>query len=331
MGAQSTSRRIIATAIALLLIIPPLSTPNAVANHPQPAFKFPWDNAASWYFTGGAHDYSAGSRSGLDFAYSGTNRTVLAAATGRITHQGRLSNDCKAGMVVKLDHGNGWETWYFHLASIYTNLAKVHSSIPRGFPIGVEGTTGGPSCNDRGALHAHIELRHNGAHYSWNNISIDGWVVRTGTNYNGSMQKGSRTVYPSAPAGANQLVQSSNLRSQDLGGHPDLGGYCRSVGHKDSRLTGGTAYDWKCVTQQDGLIGIDMTASCRYHYRRSDVFSVYRDYYDEYSWRCYTHSTAAAAQARTQSVPEPSPVPKGARRSGASDAPQPSPEPKDRQ
>ena len=87
---------------------------------------------------------------GLDIACkSGT--AIKAVSSGKVTcaeYKGSYGN------IVKIDHGNGVETWYAHCSKIYT---KVGKTVKAGDVIAAVGSTG----NSTGP-HLHLEIRING-------------------------------------------------------------------------------------------------------------------------------------------------------------------------
>lgn len=87
---------------------------------------------------------------GLDIACSkGTD--ILATASGTVTF---ASYKGSYGNLVKIDHGNGIETWYGHCSKIYVS---VGDQVPAGGVIAAVGSTG----NSTGP-HLHFEIRTNG-------------------------------------------------------------------------------------------------------------------------------------------------------------------------
>lgn len=99
----------------------------------------------------GSH-WSSGAHTGLDFA-APVGTPVVAAAGGTVT----VEHPGWAGSLVRIDHGNGLETWYAHLSR--TDVATgdvVEAGTPVGL-IGEEGNTTGP--------HLHFEVRLDGAPY----------------------------------------------------------------------------------------------------------------------------------------------------------------------
>lgn len=89
---------------------------------------------------------------GTDFrAPRGT--TVRAAADGRVVFAGWGRG---YGNMIRIDHGNGYETVYAHLLRIDRSV-RVGSFAGRGKPIGAVGKTGMAT-----GYHLHYELKHNG-------------------------------------------------------------------------------------------------------------------------------------------------------------------------
>ena len=99
---------------------------------------------------------------GLDIAAtSGTPIKVVAAGTVIAA-----SYDGSYGKLVKVDHGNGVETWYAHTSKMYV---KAGQKVEAGDVIAAVGSTG----NSTGP-HLHLEIRVNGEHvnpqnYLYNN------------------------------------------------------------------------------------------------------------------------------------------------------------------
>jgi murein DD-endopeptidase MepM/ murein hydrolase activator NlpD len=87
---------------------------------------------------------------GLDIA-SPTGTPVSAADSGTVTFAGWSGS---YGKIIKINHGNGYETWYAHLSSIDVSVGQ---KVSKGEVIGKVGSTGrstGP--------HLHFEVRKNG-------------------------------------------------------------------------------------------------------------------------------------------------------------------------
>ena len=89
---------------------------------------------------------------GLDIAAS-TGTPIKVIADGTVTcasYQGSY------GKLVKIDHGNGLETWYGHTSKIYVSVGQ---KVTAGDVIATVGSTG----NSTGP-HLHLEIRINGEH-----------------------------------------------------------------------------------------------------------------------------------------------------------------------
>ena len=91
-----------------------------------------------------------GVHTGLDIATSmGTG--VVAASGGTVVFAAYSGG---YGNIIKIDHGNGVQTWYAHLSAIYVTPGQ---SVGQGTLIGAVGSTG----NSTGP-HLHLEIRING-------------------------------------------------------------------------------------------------------------------------------------------------------------------------
>lgn len=89
---------------------------------------------------------------GLDIAAS-TGTPIKVVASGTVTN---ASYRGSYGNIIKIDHGNGVETWYAHTSRMYVTVGQ---KVTAGETIGEVGTTG----NSTGA-HLHFEIRINGNH-----------------------------------------------------------------------------------------------------------------------------------------------------------------------
>lgn len=89
---------------------------------------------------------------GLDIAAS-SGTPIKVVADGTITG---ASYNGSYGNLVKVDHGNGVETWYAHTSKMYVSVGQ---KVTAGEVIAAVGSTG----NSTGA-HLHLEIRINGNH-----------------------------------------------------------------------------------------------------------------------------------------------------------------------
>jgi murein DD-endopeptidase MepM/ murein hydrolase activator NlpD len=99
---------------------------------------------------GSVSSIRSSAHTGLDIAATkGTG--ITAAASGTVTFAGWQGS---YGNLIKIDHGNGVETWYAHCNAIYVS---VGDSVDTSTTIGAVGSTG----NSTGP-HLHLEIRING-------------------------------------------------------------------------------------------------------------------------------------------------------------------------
>lgn len=89
---------------------------------------------------------------GIDIA-AATGAPVYASDSGVVVYAGSISGGY--GLMVMIDHGNGFHTLYAHLSQI---VARCGSNAAKGQVIGYAGSTG----NSTGP-HLHFEIRYNGA------------------------------------------------------------------------------------------------------------------------------------------------------------------------
>lgn len=95
----------------------------------------------SWYHTG------------IDIA-NGAAPGVVAADSGRVV-EAQSGWNGGYGTLVRIDHGNGYFTYYAHLSAAYVSVGQ---SVARGQLIGQMGSTGRST-----GTHLHFEVRKNGA------------------------------------------------------------------------------------------------------------------------------------------------------------------------
>lgn len=112
--------------------------------------------AFAWPAVGGYVSSQMGPRwgrnhDGIDIARP-SNRTIKASDNGRVTFTGW---DGTYGQKVVINHNNGYETVYAHLASITVSVGDV---VEQGQQIGVMGSTGRST-----GIHLHFEVKHNGS------------------------------------------------------------------------------------------------------------------------------------------------------------------------
>ena len=150
----------------------PLSVP------PSDLFQFPFPVGQTWWFNG-PHNWNGDGRiygrpfSSMDFGTSGTcsnppNDWATAAAGGNLYHPSGYS------CWMRIDHGNGWTTSYYHLRN-----TRGNGGVNRNDGVGTiacETCAGGSASGP----HVHFSLLYNGAYVDLDGTALSGWIVHSG-------------------------------------------------------------------------------------------------------------------------------------------------------
>lgn len=149
--------------------------------------------------TGGM--WSSGHHTGLDFAVIGPDKTIVAAAGGKVT-----TTDYSAayGNQVVIDHGGGISTRYGHMAQPST--VKVGETVNAGARLGTEGATG----NVTGA-HLHLEVIRSGT-----TIDPEAFLKDHGVTLNGSPVEIARPQTVNAANSTSQSVTATRTDGQKV-------------------------------------------------------------------------------------------------------------------
>lgn len=120
---------------------------------------FVWPTTAT-YLSG--YDYSpASNHYGIDIA-GDTGNPIFATDSGVVVYSGW--SNFGYGYLAVIDHGNGWQSLYGHLSSLYVGCGQ---SVFQGTSIGAMGSTGNSS-----GPHLHFELMYSTAKVNpWNYVS----------------------------------------------------------------------------------------------------------------------------------------------------------------
>ncbi len=184
-GARGVVRaRFIVLVAAVSLAIVCVQPIYASGGSRQPNFSLPWSQGTVWRLTGGPHSNTGRGRpwSSLDFAgpIAGHSYPVRAAAAGTVVRP--------CANWVQIKHGNGWETSYYHLASIRVRAGQY---VKRGALLGYTSTHAGCGGSATGP-HVHFSVMHNGRYIDLQGFVLGGWTVReAGSQYLGCMVRGS--------------------------------------------------------------------------------------------------------------------------------------------
>lgn len=195
------------TAVAVLAIGFTLSAPLPARAQSDPPFVvvFPQETSKT-YFSSSYGDYRSGGRyhKGNDLMAPRLTE-VYAVAEGVVFHVGinRLS-----GRNIKIDHGDGWESYYLHLNN--DNPGTDDGDAPWSLTVapGIEegtaveagqliGWVGDSGNAERTAPHTHFEIRHDGSPINPYQILIDAYEREVAAEqYLAMMLEADRSVYP---------------------------------------------------------------------------------------------------------------------------------------
>ncbi|GAA0740881.1 peptidoglycan DD-metalloendopeptidase family protein [Dactylosporangium roseum] len=153
--------------------------------------RLPFTLGQSWRYTGGPHGWS-----GTDTPYSsidlnGGDYRVLAAGGGNAYLMCDGSGSGQYGGWVRVYHGSGYTTDYYHL---WSPVDYNGASVTEGTFLGNTGTD--VSCGGNALYrHVHWAILKGEAHTSWVTRSAGGWVFLNGSEpYAGSALHGSKVV-----------------------------------------------------------------------------------------------------------------------------------------
>ncbi|MCZ2525160.1 M23 family metallopeptidase [Streptomyces sp. NPDC059506] len=238
-------RALSALAVLAAAVAVPLAVPGQA--HAAPNFKAPFACGQKWTYS----HHSAEVRRALDFVRSDGGTTsgapVLASAGGTAT---RMSQPDGAGNYIVIDHGGGWKTYYFHLAS-YSVASGTY--VSQGRQIGTTGSTGNSS-----GPHIHYEQLYNGV---GQDIRINGSALPYPSSYgqyhltsdNGCSSGGTafRTWGSDVRVRADAYLSSAVVGS--LSGPTDVVVVCQKQGDTVS-AEGYTNNWWSKLRDQGGFI-----------------------------------------------------------------------------
>ncbi len=247
-----TSSRILLILAVLFAAIP--ARAYADSSPPVDLFQLPWEQGKAWVSydgldngwrrpTGSPHNYHNGGA--IDFAprvnmtvgEDTSNDWVTAAAAGTVTQSGNC--------VVKIDHGNGWRTEYWHLDNIQVTagqqvsrnqkLAVIHNNKTQQVCVG----------NEYPGPHLHFVFRPNVL-----DTRFAGWTV----NYNAFTNK---TTYTKNGVTVPILTPLLNI--------PDMQLVTRGVLDWDAQYEGSVdAYRcerWSLILVEDAVFEVNVTPS----------------------------------------------------------------------
>jgi len=217
----------------------------------KPTFKAPFPCGQTWTYS----HHSSEVRLALDFVDTDGNTDgapVLASAAGTVSHHWEAGG---AGNYVVIDHGEGWQTYYFHLSAFST---ADGAQVAQGQQIGVTGSTGASS-----GPHQHYEQLYNGQGQT---IEINGQSLApypgsyfeksiTSDNCGGDDGGGDGHPFRTWGAGVNVRAESNTGSAVvgTLGGPTDVNVVCQEEGETVT-AEGYTNAWWSKLAGHNGYI-----------------------------------------------------------------------------
>ena len=127
---------------------------------------------------------------------------VLAAADGKVTYADWAvpgCTTCSSGETVRIDHGNGFDTYYGHLWRIGVNSGQ---HVSRGQVVGISGVSGAAS-----GEHLHFSVYRHGTFepvdpFGWEGGGADPWADDAGNLWLGGAARPPAITLPQVTAGA---------------------------------------------------------------------------------------------------------------------------------
>lgn len=193
-----------------------LAPPNA----PMPGARLPWTPGETWNYNSGPHNYFGGDVgcswgapkgcpapwSAIDVApmrpvacAGGDEGEKVMAEWAAAVRDGTLRHGSANDGTIIIDHGDGWTTYYTHLAPTgKTSPGQIDQGDPVGHPSCQGNTTG---------IHLHFAVAYQGAFVNIDGANLGGWTVARATHYNGTM---------TCPDGRRQTASASRLATSKI-------------------------------------------------------------------------------------------------------------------
>jgi len=228
-------RTLTAAALAVAATVSVVCAP-AQAAGPRPLFQLPFPCGESWhlatYYGHDDYDIDMTANTGVT-----NGRPILASFAGTVVTAGW---DSGGGWMVKLNHGNGWQSLYLHM--IEAPLVSVNQAVHTGQQLGRVGSTG-----DSSGPHLHYEQRADGA-------KVESWFngVPSGITSDGSPTTGPLFIGGPVSPSVNVVSRNCGTNDFDSDGKADLI-YRRASDHNLYLIRGNGAGGWATgVSQQIG-------------------------------------------------------------------------------
>jgi hypothetical protein len=243
-------------------------SPAAQSSLPD-GYILPFTVGETWYYTSGPHNYSGGvvgcsSGAGCPRPWSSidiappevtacpggaypANRWIVAAKGGTVVQSSQA--------LVVIDHGDGWRTYYSHVAS--TDRVQQAATVNQGQPIGHPSCETEPGGSTSG-VHVHFAIWQQNIGFteivSFTDIvssTLSSWLIQESTHYNGTMNRNNaiRTADTGRLVGTNDILNSVTLFSDTFAdGNFDGWTVVDAAGAQSGPS------DWKVVSAKRSLV-----------------------------------------------------------------------------
>ncbi len=224
-GLRILGSAIMATILSALLGTVPQAS---AAGLPDFAMALPvqWGATVS---AGGTHTFASGVRSSIDLGASGNVSIPVVAAADGVVRVGSANGYSRC--YVTLTHADGWQTLYYHLKGIPSDL-RNGDRVVAGETIGMTGYPGQDTCGRGTFRHLHFTLMRNNVEQPIHGLSLGGYTVRDGSraycgswtrDRDGAVVADARRACLAVPKLVNTIVNPSTLGDRDGSGSPSRG------------------------------------------------------------------------------------------------------------
>lgn len=170
---------------------------------------------------GGTHAFSGRTRSSIDIGASNKASIPVVAAADGVVSVGGANGFSRC--FVTITHTDGWQTMYYHLKSIPSDL-RNGDQVVAGEKLGMTAMPGSETCGRGSFRHVHFTLQRNGVEQPINGLSLGGYTIHDGSraycgyvtrNSDGAIVADARRACYAVPKVVNNIVNPATLAGRD--------------------------------------------------------------------------------------------------------------------
>ena len=204
---------LVAAVVATLAGVVPQASASSLPGFPM-ALPVKWQSIVN---VGGPHTFASGVRSSVDLGAAGNVSIPVVAAADGVARVGGANGYSRC--YVTVTHAGGWETMYYHLKGIPSDL-RNGDRVVAGEKIGSTGRPGSETCGRGSFRHVHFTLLRNGVEQPIHGLSLGGYTVRNGSraycgywtrDRDGAVVADARRACMAVPRMVNNIVNPSTL------------------------------------------------------------------------------------------------------------------------